>query len=175
MHIVQSESIRPKRTHRCRMHETITAGRHHPAPVAVVRLECPVGPVRVRALRRDVIAPVARRADTPASRVFPLRLARQAIPFPRLLREPIHVRLRIIPIHAHYRVHIRLLKPRGCATSRASSLFALRFPDIPVRTTAIHTSSRRAHKRPELAPRHLIFAHGKGVGDRHAAAGAGFG
>ena len=149
------------------MRKTILARHRIPAPEAVPPHVCPVGPIGVSTLRRRVIAPIARRPGPTTRHVFPLRLAQQTIPLSRLLRQPPHVRLCVIPTHAHNRVQFRLCKPGTAPRARAALL-----PPSPgiIGKTTTHVAARRAHERTEFTPRHLVFAHRKGFSDRHAMA-----
>ncbi len=119
----------------------------------------------VRAVRTDIVAPPEPRRRPRTGHILPLRLAQQAIRLPRLTRQPRRIRLRVVPTHAHHRVHIRLRKTRR--TPRTARillpLIVLPFPAPPYRTP------RRLHETRELTARNLVDAHRELRADRHPA------
>src|SRR6185295_19790764 len=72
-----------------------------------------VGDVGEAAGLGRIVAPVARGDAASARRVFPFRLARQAVAPAGLFREPLRVGARIVPAHAQHRVRLRLREARA--------------------------------------------------------------
>ena len=161
-HVEQTERVGIIRTRRRRMHCAVVTGCHRPTGVDPLRRR--VRSVRMSALRRRPIPPVPTRRRTPARRVLPFRFARKPIPFPRLLAQPPHVRLRIRPAHAHHRMAVPLRKsggtPRGIVIQVPAS--------VPhVATTRAPPPCRR-HERRVLPPRHLVPPQRKPRRSSHA-------
>ena len=131
---------------------TVAARRDVLAPVPVPDLQGLVRSVREPALVPGPFTPMARPVRPSPRRVLPLRLARQPIALSRLPGQPRNIVLRVVPIHAHGRMKVRLVIARVPPIA-SGTLLPLGALERPARIVA--GISRVAHERRVLSARHL--------------------
>ena len=154
--------IRQKRARRRGPIVPVVARRRRPTAVTPLRRR--VRPVRVPALIGLPVSPVPRRDGAAARDVLPLRLARQSVLLPGPPRQPPHVCLRFLPVHAHHRFRVGL-QESGRAPTHAVDVAETAVDHDPA--VEAGRLPARGHVALVLPPRHLVHADRERSRDRH--------